>query len=201
MSHEFFKIKIQPNSQILKYLAIIPGSYRMRWDSSSGELKFFHDKNHKEILSLRVSPEEFTLIRLFLDNITDKYTAEEKDQIKNVFRSKHFQGEKDYPAHHIIPFQLFKTSKLLLAANRLNVFYNDHPDNRLVLPASFHKGSHPKYSRFVEDVLEGEWSDIVKFNQESDAAQIKHTIYQILRFLKDKIREMRADGLVSIDNI
>ncbi|MDJ1177580.1 AHH domain-containing protein [Roseofilum sp. BLCC_M91] len=209
MGFQLFKMNVPRNSPILKHLSIQPGKYILKWDNVNGDLIFLSQRG-TEKLALKLSPEEFKMMQLMMDNLTDKYTFDEEKLKEFVKRSGGFSSKvKDYVGHHIIPLDLFKTSKLLLAVSPNNKkgnpihinFYENHPANRLPLPATFHKGSHGSYSNFVEDCLEGEWSDIVKFGLENDRSHIVEIIYQIIIFLKDKIREMRKDGLVSINDI
>lgn len=209
MGFQLFKMNVPRNSPILKYLSIQPGKYILKWDNVNGDLIFLSPRG-TEKLTLKMSPEEFQIMRLMVDNNTDKYTFDEESIKESVKRLKRFSSKVEgYVVHHIIPLHLFKTSKLLLAVHPDNKkghprhvnFYENHPANLLHLPATFHKGPHIWYSNLAEDCLEGEWSDIVKFGLENDRSQIVERIHDIIIFLKDKIREMREKGLVSINDI
>lgn len=203
MAYDFYKLRIPPNSPLRKLLKIKEkdsGDYRVRWSEKEGELLLF-SQDGKVSYTLNVSAEQFQAIRMMAQQLTDKNTPNELKQAKLVSRSSSFSGTKDFPAHHIIPIAVCKNSKLIMQAKTLKCFDENHSINRLELPATFHRGSHDKYSKFVEDVLDGEWDDLVENDSEEDEELIKETITQVIEYLKDKIAEMKAANLVSIDKL
>ncbi|WP_222423323.1 AHH domain-containing protein [Planctopirus ephydatiae] len=64
-------------------------------------------------------------------------------------------------AHHLIPLQLMKDSKIVAQLNRLGFNIHDPSVNGLLLPtvdylgrtARIHSGSHPEYTKMVENLL------------------------------------------------
>ncbi|WRH67144.1 MAG: hypothetical protein RSE13_01360 [Planktothrix sp. GU0601_MAG3] len=61
--------------------------------------------------------------------------------------------------------------------------------------------THPKYSKLVEDILDERWSDLVECGQENDRNAIMEVIEEVIQYLTDMIKEMRASGVDRINNV
>lgn len=193
-------IRIPPNSPLLLYLNIQPGNYYAKYDASVGKL-LLKRQGSAQILSLSVTPDQLIYILMTVQQQSDKFTPEELEIIDKISRVSSFSGSKKEPAHHIIPLEVCKRSKLVIQAKRCSCFDENGDINRLPLPAYFHKDRHQKYSNFVEDVLEGEWSDLVAAEQENDSEAVEQTLMQVIDYLREKIDEMRATGVCSINDL
>ncbi|HEY9726334.1 MAG TPA: AHH domain-containing protein [Chroococcales cyanobacterium] len=201
MSGDLYRdIRISPNSPLLLSLKIQPGNYYAKYEASGGKL-LLKRQGSAQILSLSVTPEQLIAILLTVQQQQDKFTPEELEIIDKIRREPRFSGSKKEPAHHIIPLEVCKRSKLVIQAKRCSGFDENDDINRLPLPAYFHKDRHQRYSNFVEDVLEGEWSDLVAAAQENDSEAIEQALRQVIDYLREKIDEMRATGVCSINDL
>lgn len=128
----------------------------------------------------------------------------DESQLKLTRRPDFSSKEKGFVAHHIIPVDVWANSSLTRAAIDLHLFPKDHDNdvNRLLLPVTFHKGSHPKYSKFAHDILEEEWDDkIVPEPLGNDCGAIKQLLLDIIDYLRDKINTWIEEGICSINDI
>lgn len=184
----FNNLYIPPKSKspLVDYLGIPSGYYSGEYNFETQELYLISnseaDSKKGKFCSLRLTGEQLFVILLMVGRDRgDKFTEEQLHIIKKMVRPDEesgFGGTKLYPAHHIIPVDVCKNSKLVVRAEELELFpepnkFLNSDINRLVVPALFHPGQHPQYSNFVEGVLEDEWNDL------SDTDD-KDTIYSIL---------------------
>ncbi len=196
----FHNITIKSSSPLVESLNIESGDYWGQFDRSTGKLLLKHKKakNNGEILELNVTLEELLVILTMAGGIIDESKLE-------LVRDRNFSCKGGvFVAHHIIPIDVWANSSLTRAARYLHLFDKDHNDdiNRLPLPVIFHKGSHPKYSKFVHDILEEEWDDkIVPERLGNDCGAIKKLLIEVTAYLKDKINEWIEDGICSINDI
>jgi hypothetical protein len=204
--YNFQNISISPESPLLKHLNIKPGDYYGQFDFSVGKLflKNKKDKNNNGArLELTVTLEQLLVILAMAGRVEgDKFTSQDITTMTEVARKSTFSSkEKGFVAHHVIPIKVWEHSKLTLRAKRppCNVDENN-PINRLLVPVYFHKGNHPTYSDDVMYILEKEWSYLVRDGEENDCEAIMQVLNQVIDYLKDKITEMIAAGICSIDD-
>jgi hypothetical protein len=182
-----------------------PGEYLGEWiptNNSQGYLIIKKDrKNGKEnVLSLTI--EDLTnLLILCLKHDPDKFTLQEQEIIKklqNTNRDQKFRKgkPKGWVAHHVIPLTVCKRSKLVIAAIDYTGFNPDDPngENRIVLPASLHPGSHDKYSQEVESILDKQWGYIVEAEAEDAPEVIEDSLTYIINNLKQAIQDLVDAG-------
>ncbi|WP_449419656.1 AHH domain-containing protein [Phormidium nigroviride] len=198
---DFHNITIKSSSPLIKSLNIEPGDYWGKFDYSTGKLLLKNKKEKKnggEILELNVTLEELFVILTIAGGIIDE------SKLKLTRRSGFSSKEDGFVAHHIIPVDVWANSSLTRAAIYLHLFHKDHDNdiNRLRLPVTFHKGSHPKYSKFVRDILEEEWDDkIVPERLGNDCEAIKQLLIDIIDYLRNEINRWIEDGICSINDI
>lgn len=193
----FENITIKSDSPLVKYLKIQPGDYWGKFDPLAGKLFLKNKKeknNNSEILELNVTLEELLVI-------LTSATRVEQDKVIIARISNFSSKKKGFIAHHVIPIEVCGISNLTLQAKQRCVFDENSVINRLLVPVHFHKGSHPDYSNFVLDILEEEWSDILRKGLEYDNEVIKDVLIDITAYLKDKINEWIATGICSINDV
>lgn len=184
-----------------------PGEYLGEWiptNNSQGYLIIKKNrKNGKEnVLSLTI--EDLTnLLILCLKHDPDKFTLQEQEIIKKLQHTnrnrnpKFRKGKpKGWVAHHVIPLGVCERSKLVIAAIDYTGFNPDDPngENRIVLPASFHPGSHDKYSQEVESILNKQWGYIVEAEAEDAPEVIEDSLTYIINNLKQAIQDLVDAG-------
>jgi hypothetical protein len=205
-----FNLIIAEKNPIIQYFKktnrdFQPGEYLGEWiptNNSQGHLIIKKDrKNAKEnVLSLTI--EDLTnLLILCLKHDPDKFTLQDQEIIKklqNTNRDPKFRKgkPKGWVAHHVIPLTVCKRSKLVIAAIDYTGFNPDDPngENRIVLPASLHPGSHDKYSQEVESILDKQWGYIVEAEAEDDRQEIKECLTDIIDSLKQAIQSLVDAG-------
>ena len=201
----FDNLTIYPNTPLVKYLNIQPGNYWGQFDPSVGKLLLKNKKAKKngEILELNVTLEQLLAILTMAARVqSDKFTPQDIATMTEVARKSTFSSkEKGFVAHHVIPIDICKSSKLTLRAKEKFSFYENSAINRLPVPVIFHKGSHPNYSNFVLDILEDEWDDIVRNGLEDDSEAIEQVLFEVTAYLKDKISEWIASEICSINDV
>lgn len=201
----FENITIYPDTPLVKYLNIQPGDYCGKFDPSTEKLLLKNKKEKKngEILELNVTLEQLLVILIMAERVqADKFTPQDITTITEVARKSRFSSkEKGFVAHHVIPIDICKSSKLTLCAKEKFGFYENSAINRLSVPVIFHKGSHPDYSNFVQDILEDEWYEIVRNGLEHDCEALKQVLIDVTAYLKDKISEWIAKGICSINDV
>jgi hypothetical protein len=201
MKRWFDNITIKSDSPLIKSLNIEPGDYWGKFDSSTGKLLLKNKKektNGGEILELNVTLEQLLVILTMAGGIIDE------SKLELTRRSSFSSKEKGFVAHHIIPVDVWANSLLTRAAINHHLFDKDHDTdiNRLPLPVTFHKGSHPKYSKLVHDILEEEWDDkIVPERLGNDCEAIKQLLIDIIDYLRDEINRWIEDGICSINDV
>jgi len=187
-SDQYFEdFRIPPDSPLLRYISIEPGSYHATWSASSKTLSL--KKHHgKRIISFPITLEQLTMILMAVQSQRDKFTSEEIKIREEIKRKKSPAVAKDYQSHHIIPIDVCKNSKIILNA-KPDFKENDSP-NRVALPIVFHNGSHPKYSGFIQGILEDEWFYIVEDEAENDKEPevLNHSLNIDLKTLPKSLR-------------
>jgi hypothetical protein len=194
----FDDIRIPANSPLVEHLNIKPGNYSGKLDATQGKL-LLKQKGSDQILSLSVTLDELVAILMMVKR--DKFTSEELGIIQKIRRSSSFSGSRISPAHHVVPLDVCKNSKLIIQAKRCGFFDENGNVNRRPLPLYFHKGSHPKYSRIAEDLLEERWDDLVEAEQEEDCSAVQEVLIEIIDFLNNTINKMLASGICTIDDV
>jgi len=194
----FHNITIKSSSPLVKSLNIEPGDYWGQFDSSTGKLLLKNKKEKKngEILELNVTLEELLVILTMAGGIIDEY------KLKLARRSDFSSKEGGFIAHHVIPVDVWANSSLTRAAIYKHLFPKNHDNdiNRLLLPVKFHKGSHPKYSKLVHDILEEEWDD-KRDGLENDCGAMKQLLIDIIDYLRHEINRWIEDGICSINDV
>jgi hypothetical protein len=195
----FDDFRIPPDSPLLKYIDIQPGSYYAKWDASSKTL-FLKKHSGRKIITLNITLEQLMSILMVVQSQRDKFTKEELKIVESIKRKTTSKTIKDYQDHHIIPMDVCLRSKLVITAKKFG-FNEDNPPNRLYLPVTFHRGSHPRYSKFVEGVLEDEWAYLVKEDMENDRESVLKRMHKAIDYFKDKLKEMSQKGLCTINEM
>jgi hypothetical protein len=195
----FDDLLIRKDSPLVKALGVTHGSYSGKFNLQTGEF-FLRKRGSDKSYSMTITADQLLVILLMLQR--DKFTPEELRIIERIKRSASFSGSKAFPAHHIIPIDVCKNSKLVVAAIRLRGFNPNGDLNRLPLPAYFHNsGAHDRYSYFVADILEKEWSDIVTRGEEEDGDAIQFILEGAISYFRDEIQRKRSLGTTSINDV
>jgi len=200
----FENITIDKNTELSKRLNIEPGDYFGEFDFNNQKLRLTKQRNTKnrKIYEMTVTFEQLLLILMNAARVQgDKFTPEDLEAIAKIIRkpSSIKKSSNSDVVHHIIPLEVCRKSKLILKARP--VFYENSPMNLLPLPLYFHIGAHPKYSKLVEDLIDEEWSDLINRGQENDINAIMEVIEEVIQYLTDKIEEMKASGVCTINDI
>jgi hypothetical protein len=204
----FHNLYIPPKSKcpLAAYLDIPFGYYSGEYNFETQELYLISNSKGKtkkdKYCSRRVTGEELLTILLMAGRDRgDKFTKEELYLIKQMKRPDNksgFGGDKDFEAHHIIPLDVCRNSKLVVRADKLELFpkparFVNSETNRLLVPVLFHPTKHQDYSNFVEFVLEDQWNDLDDTDHKD-----KDTIYSILvgatQYFRGVIEEMLKSG-------
>jgi hypothetical protein len=196
----FDDFRIPPDSPLLQYLDIKPGRYYAKWDASS-ETLFLKKHNGKKGISINVTLDQLMMILMTVQSQRDKFTTEELKIIETIERKNSPPVQKGFQSHHVVPLEVCKRSKLVIQAKYHCGFDEDKPPNRLPLPVTFHRGSHPKYSSFVEGILEDEWSDLVKAIEEKDCPSVLEILNGAISYFRDQLQEMSKKGLCTINEM
>ena len=191
--------RIPPDSPLLRYLNIKPGRYYAKWDESSKTLCLRKHGSPIEI-SINVTIEQLMMILMTVQSQRDKFTKEELKIIETFKRKNSPPGQKDFQSHHVVPLEVCKRSKLVIQA-KICGFNEDKYPNRLPLPVTFHRGSHPKYSSFVEWILEDEWSDLVRAGEENDCPSVLEILNGAISYFSDQLHVMSKKGLCTINDM
>lgn len=202
MDNQYFRdkeFKIPQDSPLIKALRITPGTYQARWHHSSGILYLRKHRGHKNT-EIEVTFEELKVILMLAQSQHDKFTPEDIETINNIGRKKSPKVKTDHQSHHIIPMEVCKKSKLVVKAIQYG-FDEDAQPNRLALPITFHKGSHPRYSKFVLEILEDEWSLLVNEHRENDREQILETVSGAIDYFRERLQDMSRKGQCTINNM
>ncbi|MGB7711493.1 MAG: AHH domain-containing protein [Microcoleus sp.] len=200
----FENITIYKDSPLVKSLKIKPGNYWGVFDISAKKLLLKKKTKNADILELSVTLEQLLAILRFGGRVqADKFNPQDISTMVEIARNSEFSSkEEGFIAHHVIPIKVWEESKLTIEIKKCGFdFENAEEINRLLVPVKFHKGNHPKYSKFVTDILEEEWASIVDNGEEDDLEAIKQVLFEIIDYLKAKIKEMIKDGVVSINKI
>ncbi|SKB15055.1 hypothetical protein PL11201_690076 [Planktothrix sp. PCC 11201] len=200
----YFEITIDKDSLLSKHLNLQPGDYFGEFDFNNEKLLLKKQRNteNRKIYEMTVTYEQLLIILTLAARVQgDKFTLEDLADITKIIRksSSIKKSNNSDIAHHIIPLEVCRKSKLILKARP--VFDENGPMNLLPLDLDFHKGAHPKYSKLVEDILDERWSDLVECGQENDRNAIMEVIEEVIQYLTDMIEEMRARGVGKINNI
>ncbi len=195
----FDDFRIPEDSPLLRYIDLEPGCYYAMWDASSGTLSL---KKHraKKVTVLDVTLEQLMMILMTVQSQRDKFTPEEIRIIDQIKRKRVSSGVKDYQSHHVIPMEICKRSKLVIQAKSYGFDEDKHP-NRISLPVTFHRGSHPKYSSFIQGILEDEWSDLVKDELENDHASVLAILNGAIGYFRDELENMSRIGQCTINEM
>ncbi|MEG4865850.1 MULTISPECIES: AHH domain-containing protein [unclassified Microcoleus] len=177
---------------------IEPGDYWGKFDPSTKKLLLQNKKAKKdgEILQLDVTFEELLVILTMAGGIIDE------SKLELARGSKFSSKEKGFVAHHVIPVDVWANSSLTRAAINHHLFHKDHDTdiNRFLLSVTFHKGSHPRYSKFVHDILEEEWDD-KKDDLIGNNGAMQQLLIDIIDYLRDEINRWIEDGICSINDV
>jgi hypothetical protein len=190
----FDDLHIPADSPLVECLNIKAGNYSGKFDTEQGKL-LLKRRGSDQGYSMSITPDELLIILMMLKR--DKFTSEELEIIQKIRRSPSFSGTQISPAHHIVPLEICRTSKLILKAKKCGFFDENGNVNRRPLPLYFHKGSHPKYSRIAEDLLEERWDDLI----EEDCSAVQEVLMEIIDFLGDTINKMLANGFCKINDV
>jgi hypothetical protein len=116
--------------------------------------------------------------------------------LKKNLIAKGIPYSEGYQAHHIIPSAVADKSELVLNAIEKANFDIDCADNGIFLPPNMlgddllpaHKGSHPKYSNYAQDVLNHKWQELKKYELQNDNVALISAITDTINHLKEVIR-------------
>ncbi|KMW70975.1 AHH domain-containing protein [Limnoraphis robusta] len=202
----FENITIDKGSLLSKQLNIEPGDYFGEFDCNNEKLLLTKQRNTKnrKIYEMTVTYEQLLVILIYAARVQgDKFTPEDLAAMTKIIRksSPIKKSSNSDVAHHIIPLEVCEKSKLILAAKRYDCFDENSRINFLKVPLYFHIGAHPKYSKLVEDILDDRWSDLVECGQENDRNAIREVIEEVIQYLTDMIKEMKASGVCIINDI
>lgn len=205
-----FTLLITENNPIFKLINKLhpkssPGEYLGEWvpiNNAQGHFTIKKDRKGARTTVLSLTIEELTNLLIFcLKHDPDKFTLQEQEiikQLQNTNRNQKFRRDKPkgWVAHHVIPLTVCKRSKLVIAAIDYTGFNPDDPngENRIVLPASLHPGSHDKYSQEVESILNKQWGYIVEAEAEDAPEVIEDSLTYIINNLKQAIQDLVDAG-------
>jgi hypothetical protein len=116
--------------------------------------------------------------------------------LKKNLIAKGIPYSEGYQAHHIIPSAVADKSDLILNAIEKANFDIDCADNGIFLPPNIlgddllpaHRGSHPRYSNYVEDVLSHKWQELEKYELQNDKVALMSAVSDAINRLKELIR-------------
>jgi A nuclease family of the HNH/ENDO VII superfamily with conserved AHH len=195
----FDDFRIPEDSPLLRHIDLEPGSYHAKWDASSKTLSL--KKHHgKKVTELDVTLEQLMMILMTVQSQRDKFTSEELKVIEQIERKRSPSVAGGYQSHHVIPMEICERSKLVIRA-KIHGFDEDKHPNRIPLPITFHRGSHPKYSSFVQGILEDEWSDLVKDGLDEDRESVLEILNGAIGYFRDQLEEMSTKGLCTINKM
>jgi A nuclease family of the HNH/ENDO VII superfamily with conserved AHH len=195
----FDDLQIPADSPLCKCLGIKSGNYSGQYDAKHGQF-LLKKRGGNQGYSMSITPDQ--LIAVFMMLRRDKFTSEELAIIEKIKRSSGFSGSKAFPAHHLIPIDVCKNSKLVVQAIRFGIFSENDNINRLPLPAYFHnEGGHKKYSNFVAGILEDEWATLVSDKQENDEVSVRLILEGIISYCRDIIQDNLNSGSASIEHV
>jgi hypothetical protein len=195
----FDDFRIPENSPLLRYIDLEPGSYYATWNAASKTLSLKKHRGRK-ITVLDVTLEQLMTILMTVQSQQDKFTPEEIRIIDQIERKRGSSGAKGYQSHHVIPMEVCRCSKLVIRAKIYGFDEDKHP-NRISLPVIFHRGSHPKYSSFVQGILEDEWSDLVKYELENEHESVLEILKGAIGYFRDQLEDMSKSGLCTINEM
>jgi A nuclease family of the HNH/ENDO VII superfamily with conserved AHH len=117
-------------------------------------------------------------------------------KLKENLIAKGIPYTNGYQAHHIIPSNVADKSDLMLNVIEKAGFDIDCAENGFFLPANFiegeplpsHRGSHPRYSNYAEDVLKHEWDKLRESGLQDDKIALLNAIHDVINHLKDVIK-------------
>jgi hypothetical protein len=129
--------------------------------------------------------------------LVERKLAERQSALKKNLIDKGVPYKEGYQAHHIIPVAVANNSDLVLNAIEKAGFDIDCAENGIFLPPNVlgedllpaHRGSHPKYSDFVQDILSHEWQELKKYQLQNDEAELMRVITGLIKYLKELIEE------------
>ncbi|HEY9809821.1 MAG TPA: AHH domain-containing protein [Halomicronema sp.] len=199
----FENITIYKDSPLIKYLKISPGSYWGQFNIPEQKLLLKKKRKDADIIEIDVTLEQLLIILNLAARVeADKFTPQDIAAMVEIERASKFSSEKEeFIAHHVIPIKVWEESKLTIEIKKCGFDLENSEINRLILPVKFHKGNHPRYSKFVADILKEEWDEIVSNGQDDDCEVMKQVLFEITGYLKDKINEMIKDGIASINKV
>lgn len=116
--------------------------------------------------------------------------------LKKNLIAKGIPYSEGYQAHHIIPSAVADKSDLVLNAVEKANFDIDCADNGIFLPPNIlgedllpaHRGSHPRYSNYVQDVLSHKWQELEEYKLQNDKVALRSAIADTINHLKEVIR-------------
>ncbi len=103
--------------------------------------------------------------------------------------------QEGYQAHHIIPSSVADKSDLMLNAIEKAGFDIDCAENGIFLPEAVlggdllpsHRGNHPRYSNYVEDILKNEWDELKKYGLQDEKVALLSAINATTKRIKEVI--------------
>jgi hypothetical protein len=157
--------------------------------------------NSSGIIKLVNSLQKLTPIDIQTKNLKSPRLIEGQSQkLKKNLIAKGIQYKEGYQAHHIIPSSVADKSELMLNAIEKAGFDIDCGDNGIFLPKNIsdyellpsHRGSHPNYSNYAEDVLKHKWDELKQSGLQNDKIALISSVNDTIKHLKEVIEQMRS---------
>jgi hypothetical protein len=157
--------------------------------------------NSSGIIKLVSSLQKLTPIDIQTNNLKSPRLIEGKSQkLKKNLVANGAEYIEGYQAHHIIPSSVADKSELMLNAIEKAGFDIDCADNGIFLPKDIsdyellpsHKGSHPNYSNYAEDVLNHKWDELKQSGLQNDNIALISGVNDTIKHLKEVIEQMRS---------
>lgn len=103
---------------------------------------------------------------------------------------------RGYQAHHIIPSAVANKSELMLNAIVIAGFDIDCAENGIFLPPNIfnddllppHRGNHPRYSNYAEDVLKHKWEELKDSSSQTNKVALMSAVSDTITHLKTIIK-------------
>jgi hypothetical protein len=157
--------------------------------------------NSSGIIKLVNSLQKLTHIDSQAKNLKSPRLIEGQSQkLKKNLIAKGIHYTEGYQAHHIIPSSVADKSELMLNAIEKAGFDIDCGDNGIFLPKNIsdyellpsHRGSHPNYSNYAEDVLKHKWDELKQSGLQNDKIALISSVNDTIKHLKEVIEQMRS---------
>lgn len=142
--------------------------------------------------------------------LKSKRLIEGKSQkLKDNLIAKGVPFRKGYQAHHIIPSSVADKSDLMLNAIEKASYDIDCAKNGIFLPDNVlgdellpsHRGSHPRYSNYSEDILKHKWEELKEFSLQDDKVALLSAIDSTIKELKQIIAKQGQELRFTVNDL